>query len=145
VEDDGQPGLVHQRRASQAAVHVGFFRLADLDPDADDRSPPERPGSHGVLAPNTLDRGPQPAAGPLEHLLLDAEREYVNARWKLTKVRRENASGHLLEAPHFATNEDDDIPRLLGTQFAQRTGWLLVGSEGNRESINAAAQGPRQP
>ena len=69
------------------------------------------------------------------------EREYVNARWKLTKVRRtdnknrnpyflwqlrlENASGRLLEAPHFATNGDDDIPRLLGTLFAQRTGWPL--------------------
>lgn len=68
------------------------------------------------------------------------EREYVNARWKLTKVQRkhrkgpsyflwqlqlETTSGRLLEAPHFATHGDDDIPRLLGTLLAQRTGWPL--------------------
>ncbi len=72
------------------------------------------------------------------------EREYVNARWKLTKVRRkdrghrpyflwqlrlENTAGLLLEAPHFATNGDDDIPRLLGTLFSQRTGWPLQEGE----------------
>ncbi len=79
------------------------------------------------------------------------EREYVNARWKLTKVRRtdsenrnpyflwqlqlENASGRLLEAPHFAINRDDDIPRLLGTLFAQRTGWPLH-DPGERQGVS---------
>jgi hypothetical protein len=71
---------------------------------------------------------------------LEPAREYVNARWRLTKVLRkartgpsyilrqlqlENDSGRLLEASHFATSGDDDIPRLLGTLFAQRTGWRL--------------------
>lgn len=67
-----------------------------------------------------------------------SEHEYVNACWKLAKVRRtdgdghsyavwqlqlENQSGRTLKVLH--TNRDDDNPRLLGTLLSQRTGWPL--------------------
>lgn len=71
----------------------------------------------------------------------DIEHEYVNARWKLAKVLRkdskgrsysfwelqiENQAGSVLNVLH--SDQDDDIPRLLGTLLAQRTGWPLTES-----------------
>ncbi|MBC7815281.1 MAG: hypothetical protein IAG10_00110 [Planctomycetaceae bacterium] len=71
-----------------------------------------------------------------------SEHEYVNARWKLARVRRtssegqsylvwqlqlENASGGQLKV--LRSERDDDVPRLLGTLFSQRTGWSLSVSK----------------
>jgi hypothetical protein len=74
------------------------------------------------------------------------EHEFVNARWRLAKVRRgslssrhsysssytvwelqlENASGRQCKVLYGES--DDDVPRLLGTLFAHRTGWPLTES-----------------
>jgi hypothetical protein len=67
-----------------------------------------------------------------------SEHEYVNARWKLARVRRssksgsyhvwqlqlENASGRTVKVLHQSS--DDDVPRLLGTLFSRRSGWSLI-------------------
>jgi hypothetical protein len=75
------------------------------------------------------------------------DHEFVNAHWRLAKVRRgslsssnrysqsytvwelqlESASGRQCKVLWGET--DDDVPRLLGTLFSHRTGWPLRVSE----------------
>jgi hypothetical protein len=73
------------------------------------------------------------------------EEEFVNARWRLAKVRHGSLSGRhsyrytiwelQLESASgrpckvLYGQSDDDVPRLLGTLFAHRTGWPLIETE----------------